>query len=95
MSQKTETIEEFLARGGKITVIPQSSTKVSAIVPVKAQNTGIVSLMSLEEAELMYGETKSKVKNKNQKNSNIDVSALPTELVQKLLNKINSADEKS
>ncbi len=95
MSKKTETIEEFLARGGKITVIPQSNTQVNSIVPVKAQNVGIVSLMSLEEAELMYGENKSKVKNKTQKNSNIDVSALPTELVQKLLNKINSADEKS
>lgn len=84
-----ELIREFLERGGKIEVLPPTdngpSSTMSSVVnqPVK--------LLSLEEAELLYGEKserKGKVKKPDFTNINMDV--IPDNLKKYLLSKFDN-----
>lgn len=89
INRKTETIEEFLARGGQITVVP----------PVKPDDTkNIVTtrttighdMMSLAEGEFMFGESRAKTSpmkkrvNDDDFSKLLDTSTLPANIVQSL-----------
>ena len=75
---KTETVEEFLARGGKKVVVP-------AIVPSFKQrinHTGrqVVVIMDLDEGAHFFSEIKPDKKTKSKKSNKKDFSALPEHL---------------
>lgn len=72
---KTETVEEFLARGGKKVVVP-------AVVPSFKQRIGhtgkqVVAIMDLDEGAHYFSEIKPDKKTKPKKSSKTDFSALP------------------
>jgi hypothetical protein len=68
---KKETIEEFLARGGKITVIPPNEKSESThVIPIKTQLD--YDMMSLGEGEFLFGETRSKKVKKMKKRVSTD-----------------------
>ena len=89
---KKETIAEFLARGGEIKKIPMKSyLRSDTVKPLPL--SGEASFMSMEEADLFYGESKPK-KTSNKKQSTIDIMMLPEELRQKYLKgMLNEQDE--
>lgn len=60
---KSETLEEFLARGGKIEVIPPVKVAEEKTIPVNLSIYDI-NFMDLEEGSLYYAE-----KSKNNKNA--------------------------
>jgi hypothetical protein len=89
MIGKTETIEEFLARGG---IIQKIAAGESAKLPTtRLTTTGDAPvLLSLEEAELFFGKTDGSVKQKKKKESKpkLDASQLPESLKNMLLAKL-------
>lgn len=82
---KVETVEEFLARGGQITVVPATPVEVdSTIRPTTAQ--GVQQLMSLDEGAHFFSEIKPKRKRKKKDSlKGVDVDKLP-ENIRKMLN---------
>ncbi len=85
MKSKTETIEEFLARGGKITKVEYKQPELKEHI-TRQTSGGPATILSLGEAELFYGEAKAKkaiTKNK------VDMSALPEALRNKFINKLS------
>ena len=98
--KKTETLAEFLARGGKVTIVPpvQPTVKTESIKfttvrnTINGENTPII---SIDDADLYYGEFKPK-KAKKVANS-IDLSVhLPEALRKKYVDTIiKSNDEES
>jgi hypothetical protein len=88
---KKETLAEYLARGGKITVIPPVlPTKSETVKPKPA--SGPNTLMSIEDGELYYGEAKAKKAKKA--TTAIDLSAhLPEALRKKYVDSIINANE--
>ena len=79
--KKTETIAEFLARGGKITKLAPSetATKSESIKPTSAGGPAV--FLTFGEADLFYGE--HKVKKAKKSKATMDLSALPEELRKK------------
>lgn len=75
---KTESVEEYLARGGKVDVIPPKGFQSRNIL--KVRGTGAV--MSLSEGEDLYGEKpKGEAKPKPLK---VDLTLIPPDLLAKL-----------
>jgi len=82
--KKIETVEEYLARGGTI-------KRIDAVVeeqkpqPVKSTKVGPVVILSLEDADLIYGEkTKRKKKKKPVNLSEVPMELIPEELKKSL-----------
>jgi hypothetical protein len=94
--KKTETVAEFIARGGKITRVPPRD-HTAKIESIKSSNAnGPAVLLTMDEADLYYGEHKQKkVKKKSSAGRDvIDLSALPEELRKKYIDGvINGQDE--
>lgn len=90
--KKTETIAEFLARGGKITRVasPEPTTKPESIKSTTAGGPAV--FLTLGEAELFYGERKLK-KVKKTKTAAIDLSALPEELRKKYVDGVMNGED--
>ena len=88
---KKETLAEFLARGGKITIIPPVlPTKTETVKPKPA--SGPNTLMSMEDGELYYGE--AKVKKAKKAVTTVDLSAhLPEALRKKYVDTIINANK--
>ena len=87
--KKTETIAEFLARGGKINIVPatQHVAKPDSIKSTTSGGPAII--MTMDDADLYYGEIKAK---KIKKSTNcIDLSALPEALRKKYVDEVISA----
>jgi hypothetical protein len=92
--KKAETIEEFLARGGKVNVIPpvvREDTKHTLPVNTKID----YDLMSLGEGEFMFGETRKRKVTKPIKRVNsdeftqlVEASGLPQSIVEALKNSV-------
>ena len=83
--KKTETIQEFLARGGKITLCPEGIKDTREKVNVKSTTVGPAILMTLEEADHYYGEKrKSNKPIKEQNKPNLNLDCLPEEFRKKL-----------
>ncbi len=84
MAKKNESIQEFLARGGKITVVPPAAVAEEKRV-VKPTTAGPVNIMSYEEADHYYGERKVRKKQpKKVDTSNINLDSLPEDFRKKL-----------
>ena len=86
---KIETLEEFLARGGSINKIPEAERLKQVDVVKKAAVSGISTIMSLDEADLFYGEARKDLKlQKNKELNKISLMSLPEPLRLKYLNRI-------
>jgi hypothetical protein len=90
--RKTETIEEFLARGGSIRFIPPKQEETSDKVR-KTTNGGPAIIMTLEDADLFYGEVKKGSKKSSKPSNNIDLSALPEALKNKFISRLKAEAE--
>lgn len=86
---KVETVEEYLARGGSIKKLPAAEVIKQQEVIKKAVTGGPATIMTLEDADLFYGEARKNAKAKKAKPSlKIDLSALPEVLRSKFINKL-------
>lgn len=93
---KVETVEEFLARGGEIKKIPVTEAVKQPDVIKKPTPGGPVTILSLEEADLFYGEARKSSKPKKVKPSTkIDLEALPEALRSKFINKLKEDNDGS
>jgi hypothetical protein len=89
--KKTETVAEFLAKGGKITIIPPVQPTVKTESIKSTSNGGPAIIMSMGEADLYYGEHKAKKPKKA--TAPIDLSALPEALRKKYVDEVINASE--
>ena len=60
--QKVETIEEFLSRGGTITIIEPEEIEEEENTPIRVSNSVDVNKLSLGESEIAFGEKRKKKK---------------------------------
>lgn len=81
---KRETVAEFLARGGKVNKVPYMESKSKPETMRTPTTGGEASFITLEDADLFYGEAKPRRAKKVSKPS-IDISALPEELRKKYI----------
>lgn len=88
---KTESIAEFLARGGKITQVPEGKTAAKAESVKSTSNGGPATIVTMDEADLYHGEKKVK-KAKKKVTSMLDISALPEELRKKYVDTLIQAE---
>ena len=87
MKKNKESVQEFLARGGKIQFVPNSQT--DKVQTVHSTTSGPVQIISLEEAAVFYSEPDKKLKSKKKKStSRLDISALPLHLRKKFIDNI-------
>lgn len=78
---KKETVEEFLARGGEVTVIPPEVEDLEEGVIIRPTGSRSPTLYSLDEAQHFFGKKKvTKKKEKKADFSKIDKSKLPEAL---------------
>lgn len=83
---KVETIEEFIARGGKPVILPPQEIENNQ--QIRLLNVGLPTLMSLDEGEHFFGETRKKKKKevtKEEFKDKIKNSGLPDSVIQSLL----------
>ena len=86
---KVESIEEYIARGGTIERIPSKSLEPEPEVIRKTGPGGPAIFLSLDEADLFYGEARKGAKPKKSKPSlKIDLDALPPALRAKFIAKL-------
>lgn len=94
---KTETVQEFLARGGTIKVIPQNATRASQRVAVQAAG-GQSAIMSLEDGELFSSAAKAGASGSNKLSKELAqlkvmFKDLPAPLQQKELKRLKAMVE--
>lgn len=89
--KKIETVDEYLARGGTIIRIPPnvSSSKEEVL---KNQTGGPAVILTLEEADLFYGEAKTSKAKKPKAGPKVDLNALPESLRKKFLAKLRDEE---
>ena len=83
-----EMIREFLNNGGEIEVLPSKiEEKPRAIGSLTKK---IPKLMSLNEAEEMFGEVSERQKNKKIDVSSVDMNALPEHIKRLILSRLGN-----
>jgi hypothetical protein len=88
-TSKVESVEEYLARGGSIKRFPEANRDPVPDVVRKTVTGGPAVFLSLDEADLFYGEAKKNAKPKKSKPSlKIDLDALPPALRAKFIAKL-------
>ena len=86
---RVETTEEYIARGGSVKRIPEVNRDPQPDVVKKTTAGGPVHMMTLDEADLFYGEARKNAKPKKEKSSpKIDLNALPIALRAKFISKM-------
>jgi len=86
---KVETVAEFIARGGQIKQVPKAEQVKQPDIVKKPTAGGPVTILSLEEADLFYGEARKNSKPKKVKpTAKIDLDALPEALRSKFIDKL-------
>lgn len=86
---KVESIEEYLARGGKVNRIPEASRDPVPDIVRKTVGGEPAVFLSLDEADLFYGTPNKGAKPKKSKPSlKIDLNALPPALRAKFIAKL-------
>lgn len=88
--KKTESLEEFLARGGVVKFLPPDATAIKDKPTKQDANGGPAVILSMDEFDTYYGEvkkTKKKAAAKKPK-ATLDVFALPEHLRKKHLGRI-------
>jgi hypothetical protein len=90
---KTETLEEFIARGGKITVVTPDTQEVKQTL--KQTSQGVPTFLSYDDVDLYYGDKKTSKKKTSvkSKETKIDISSLPEELRKKFFNVQEQEDD--
>ena len=86
--RKVETIQEYLARGGSITIVPAAILEPQPEVTRKTTQSGPALFLSLDEADLFYGEPSKKKPKKSKPSAKIDLDALPPALRAKCIAKL-------
>jgi len=82
--KKSETIEEFLARGGKIEKIPYVEPE-NKTEPVRTNPTGgLPSIMSLSDGAHFFGETRKKKPTKDDFVNKVKKTSLPQAVIDSL-----------
>jgi hypothetical protein len=93
--KKTETMEEFIARGGEVTVVP--SEEVQEVNPVVRGSTGgLPVIMTLSDGAHFFGETRKKKKvpvTKEEFTDKVSNSALPEDIIASLKKSIGADSE--
>ena len=87
--KKTESVAEFLARGGEIKRIPTQQATAKPEGVKSSSSGGPATIMTMDDADLYYGEFKPK-KAKKKSTSIIDISALPEALRKKYVDEVIS-----
>lgn len=83
---KIQSLDDYLANGGNITKLPPKETDPSVNVFKTASAGAPAVIMSLEEADLFYGESRKGSKPKKPKTSaKIDLDALPEAIRSKFI----------
>ena len=77
---KVESIEEYLARGGNVEVVPPNGFRPKVMVKVRAGGT----VMSLSEGEELFGDKPKNAKPKVAKKLTVDLSKIPAKLLEEL-----------
>lgn len=94
--KKTETVEEFLARGGEIIVVPPQEQEETKNV-IKSTVGGLPQLMTLSDGAHFFGETRKKrkkpVTNEEFKDKVTNLN-LPSEIVSSLMRSIGDKNDK-
>jgi hypothetical protein len=86
---KVESVEEYLARGGAINRLEEKVREPQVDVIRKTVTGGPATFLSLEDADLFYGEARKGIKPKKAKPSlKIDLEALPLALRAKFIAKL-------
>jgi hypothetical protein len=92
MQSKTETLQEYLARGGTIKKVEAGKSDFQNITKRTTAGGEPAIILSLGDAEVYYG-TPSKAKKKKAKvKSSLDMSLLPEGLRKKFISKIENGD---
>jgi|SRR5665213_548616 len=98
VKSKIETVEEYLARGGAIKRLPAGELVKHPDITRKSGASGPAIIMSLEEADLFYGEARKGSKPKKAKPLlKIDFNALPQALnkfIIKLKEEVDGEEDK-
>lgn len=90
---KTETLAEFLARGGSITKVAENPPVVKTESIKSTSAGGPAVIMTMEAADLYYGEHKQR-KAKAKAKPTIDLSALPPGLRKKYVDDVINGSNK-
>ena len=86
---KVETVAEYLAKGGSITRVPEKTRDPQPDVIRKTVTGGPAVFLTLDEADLFYGEARKGAKPKKVKPTlKIDLDALPPALRAKFIAKL-------
>jgi hypothetical protein len=83
MKIKTETLNEFLARGGVVKTFPAGEPPKDPTV--RSTTVGPAVILSLEDGELFYGEKRAKKPSKVSKSPKVVFDDLPDALKDKLM----------
>jgi hypothetical protein len=86
--RKVETIEEYLSRGGSIKLIPSVPNEPQPEVVRKTTQGGPAVFLSLEEADLFFGEPSKKKAKKTKPAISINIDVLPPALRAKFISKL-------
>jgi len=89
---KTETVAEFLARGGHIVKVPEAELVAIKDNIKSTQGGGVPLMMTMEEADLYHGEKKLKKPKKAKPVPGIDIHSLPEALRKKYIDGIMTAE---
>ena len=91
----TESLEQFLARGGKITKCPATEDHKQKADSVKSTTSRVdgPKPMSLEDYGLIYGDPKKPKKRTASSKRTVDMSALPDFLKKKYLKEVDHGGE--
>ena len=87
-SKKVESLEDFLARGGVIKVLPPDAKAVKDKPTKQDANGGPAVILSMDEYDTYYGEVKVSKKKAKKPKATLDVFALPEHLRKKHLNRL-------
>lgn len=92
MKDKDELIQDFLDQGGVIEILPTIETTTKNVVNSLTKKQ--VSLISLADAELFYGEKNSKTgKPKKASTENINFDLIPEHIKNLILSKQDASGE--
>lgn len=93
--ERTETIEEFLAKGGEITIVPPEEEEETKTI-VRAISGGLPTIMTLSDGAHFFGETrkkKKKIVTKDECADKISNSSLPIDIIASLKKTIGIKSE--
>lgn len=85
---KVETVQEYLARGGSVMIVPPAFLEPVPDVTRKTTNGGPAVFLTLEEADLFFGEPSKKKPKKAKASFKIDLDVLPPALRAKFISKL-------